>query len=1483
MKKRSKIDLRKQSNNRYYDYHYYNTADTTFIGEREEIHGAGGGGGSCFPAGTFVRTQTGYTLIENLNVGDILLSYDRFGEIDFSMILAVNIHEYPDIRDDLFNFNNGLLICTGNHALYDIATNEHRLAHDFKVGDKLTNMNGETLEITSIKRTSCETYEPGFKVYNFEVSPFHTYFVSTTCEVTTGKAEWIKVHNGGGGGSKNSQARAAQEAPNTLRSSAVVRVLEVLSEGEIVGVVGGAKGAFLNATPIQNSDGSYNFTNVSFDQRYGLPSQTYIPGFSSIETEQNKNVNVTYDSPSTQSVIGSGVQAARVTIMLPDGLWKQDTSNGDLNGYSVNYAIDVKPTASGTWTEVVNHTLTGKTTSSYEISHRVTAPAANWDIRVRRISADDTLASMKSSFKFARWTEIQEIVETYNNTAYVGLTVPAESVGNQIPTRGYDVIGLKVQIPSNYNPTTRVYTGSWDGTFTTAWTDNTAWILYDLLTNTRYGVATYLNQTILVDKWEFYNCSVYNDGLVPDGKGGYEVRYTFNSVIQQQSDAWQLLHAVASNMRANLAMAGNQITLIQDRPTTATKIITNANVIEGSFVYSTVDAAARVTAVNVTFNDKNNYYLPRTISVENNTSGATHTVNYGNGENIWGYNVQDLVAFGCVTESYAQRMARWVLYSEAKQADLVTFSLALNVVDVQVGDVVTLMDNDYISNENTYLAGRVSNVSETTVTLSCPVTLDSGYTYKIGFTNIANDNIIERTITSAAGTVSTVTIDSALPTGDYTNKEFFCYSTGHIVPRNFKIIAITESERGVYSINAQFYDPLKWSAIEQNISIATQPTSNTFSQPSVATPTNITFQTVTYNDNVYGKTADLRVKWEQTDPNVLDFRIRWLRELNPWSAYETVSTKDFTIKNVTDGTYKVEIVAIRVDGKISLPATAQSVIDAAVTTILPPTNLFITGTTGTTFTTKDLSFSWTENPANANLPNAKTSQYYVEIRNAADAMIRSQFIGIDQTSYTYYYDDMVIENGVQRTFNVRVYAVDAVNRKSTTYASKTFTNAAPAMISMTVQSTDNSSFITLADNGVDTDINGYVLHRDTTSSFTPSSTNLVYDGPDKLITLKSTPATTYYYKAAAYDYFGKTGLNYTSTYTDTTTSVDSGYVFIYSGLDFTVSGNTVSWGAGSVDASYGGTKTTTAIAAGSATWTTGIMYIYYSYGTGVLATTTSYSTALTIGYDVVAVYKGGNDLLVSNGKPIIDGNKIISQSIGANQLTSGLLITNSAQIGKLISGSAHITDATIDTLQLKNGVISDVRFATSATIATLGSISGSSTSSQLVNIAAIEIYSLTFTTPNPTGVNGPFNTFIQAISIPTLTDNSSISLIGSSTYSYTLSHNLQIAIKVVRVSDGNTVYTGQFINPSTDAKFNDGSLVVGGSSVSVNFNIGAGGSNVLFGSTTLQPNTQYRVSIFSNGGTITKNVNYITGTPSIINNISLSMKGHGIYVQTLLR
>ena len=1323
-----------------------------------------GEGGSCFPAGTLVRTQHGYTPIENLNTGDVVLSYDRFGEVEFGLISAVHKHVGSDISDHLYIFNNGQLKCTGNHAIYDHTTNEHKEAKEFQIGENFTDMGGNLIEITSIDVQPVDTYGPDFTVYNFEIEPHHTYFVGTPdC--------WFKVHNGGGGKSSGS-ARAAQEAPNTLRSSAVVRVLEVLSEGEIVGVVGGAKGTYINGTVLQNADNTYNFNNVSFDQRYGLPSQTYIPGFSEIETEQLKNVVVTYASPVTQTITNSNVTAARITISFPDGLWKQNTSNGDLNGNSIQYSIETKLSSSSTWTTALTKTLKGKTTSAYEIAHRVQKPSGtgSWDVRVTRLQADDTSAASKTKFAFARWTEIQEVVLTYDNTAYVGLTVPAESVGNQIPTRGYMVQGVKVKIPSNYNPTTRVYTGTWDGTFTTAWTDNPAWCLYDIITNTRYGVSTYLNYYVNVDKWAFYNAAVYNDGLVPDGKGGQEARFIMNMVLQTQTDEWQLLHAMASNMRAMLAMAGNMITIVQDRPTTATKIITNANVIDGIFTYHGTDNVNRATAVNITFNDKNDFYLPRTISLENNNSGSSNSVNYQNGINKWGYTVHDYQAVGCVTESQALRMARWYLYSEAYQAEFCTFTLALNVADVSVGDVVKVMDEDFINNTGVYLTGRVVSSSGTSIVLSNPVTLVAGKTYTIGVTNLANDNIEERTITTTAGTYSTLSINSALPAGDYVNKEFFCYSPGYVEPRQFKIVSIRQAEHGKWTVVGQFYDPNKWSIVEQGITVATQ-TYSTLSTTVVPQVSNITFSEVFKNDGI-NQVNYISVKWD-FDPNrtiqtAVTFFGKWRRDNNAYTDFQPTSLREFTIPDTAPGVYEVIIYAQDSLGRTGLDATNSYNyhIEAGTSTLEPPTNFYVTGTTGTTFTTTNCALSWTF-PTSNSTKSRVLLDYIVEIWSSDGLTLKNTYtVQPDsakggQFNYVFQYNltDFVTP---QRTFIVKVYSRDTIGDKSSAVV-KTFTNPAPAVVSFNVISGIKQTFIDITA-PADTDIAGYQVFRGTTAGFTKDSASLIYDGIDNHPVLNTPTVQQYYYAAAAYDTFGKNGLNVSGEQSSTPLSLDA-VTWSKSGVNFTVnsSSNVASWTAGTITKS--GT-TNYSITAGSFTWSSGINYIYFNPLTS--ATTLQVTTTLgiaTAGW-IIATYAGGTDLKGGDGSAFFSGSQVLAGTIGANQLiTNTAVITGAAQIQDGIIINAKIQDAAITAAKIADANITAAKIA-DANITTAKIADAAITAAKIVDasVSTLKIEGRAVTVPiiATTAASVGLSTSaaeVQSLVVPVMSTTETITLI----------------------------------------------------------------------------------------------------------------------------
>jgi len=313
----------------------------------------------------------------------------------------------------------------------------------------------------------------------------------------------------GGGGS----ARVAQEAPDSLRSKAFARVMDLISEGEIEGLADGLKSVYLDDTPIENEDGSYNFTGVTLESRPGTQQQSYVPGFSSVENEIAVGVEVKASNPVVRSVTDPDIDAVRVKVSVPQ-LTNQDTTNGDLNGSSVNFAIDLQVNGGG-FVEVVNDTISGKTTTKYQRGYYVRLTGIGpWEIRVRRITADSTSSAIQNKTYLESYTEVIESKLRYPNSALVALRVDASQFSS-IPRRSYDMKLLRVRVPANYDVAARAYSGVWDGTFKIAWTDNPAWCFYDLVTSTRYGLGSYIPEA-QVDKWALYRVAQYCDQLVPD-------------------------------------------------------------------------------------------------------------------------------------------------------------------------------------------------------------------------------------------------------------------------------------------------------------------------------------------------------------------------------------------------------------------------------------------------------------------------------------------------------------------------------------------------------------------------------------------------------------------------------------------------------------------------------------------------------------------------------------------------------------------------------------------------------------------------------------------------------------------------------------------------------------------------------------------------------------------------------------------------------
>ena len=333
-----------------------------------------------------------------------------------------------------------------------------------------------------------------------------------------------------------------------------------------------------------------------------------------------------------------------------------DTSNGDVHGTSASFIIELQ-TNGGGFVKVVSDTFSGKTTSKYSRDYLIPVSGGPWDIRVTRTSADDPNTYTQSQIWFDELTTVISTKLEYRHTAIAGISIDARQF-SAVPTRAYDVYGLIINVPSNYDPIARTYTGTWDGTFKLAWSNNPAWVFYDLLINQRYGLGSYIDPT-LVNKWELYTISQYCDQLVPDGYGGQEPRFTCNAYITNDQDAYKTMQDLASVFRAIVYWASGAISLVQDAPSDPVQLFTAANVIDGSFQYQGASSKAIHTVCLVTYKDPNNWYENNVEYVQDDEAVAQY-----------GVIKTQINAFGCTSRGQAHRLGRWLLYSE-KLASLV--------------------------------------------------------------------------------------------------------------------------------------------------------------------------------------------------------------------------------------------------------------------------------------------------------------------------------------------------------------------------------------------------------------------------------------------------------------------------------------------------------------------------------------------------------------------------------------------------------------------------------------------------------------------------------------------------------------------------------------------------------------------------------------------------------------------------------------------
>ncbi|MCS6766643.1 MAG: phage tail protein [Candidatus Protistobacter heckmanni] len=717
---------------------------------------------------------------------------------------------------------------------------------------------------------------------------------------------------GAGGGKGGGSARVAQEAPDSLRSKAYARVVDLISEGEIEGLADGLKSVYLDDTPIQNADGSYNFSGVTLETRPGIQQQGYVRGFSSVENEVAVGVEVKASAPVVRSITDPDVDAVRIKISVPQ-LTNQDTTNGDLNGSAVTFAID-RQVGGGGFVEVITDTISGKTTTKYQRNYYVPMPAGTTrDIRVRRITADSTSTAIQNKTVLESYTEVIEAKLRYPNSALVALRVDAAQFSS-IPRRSYDMKLLRVRVPTNYDPATRAYSGIWEGTFKIAWTDNPTWCFYDLISSTRYGLGGYIPEA-QVDKWALYRAAQYCDALVPNGLGGTEPRFTCNLYLQTREQAYKVVQDMAAIFRGMVYWSGGAITVTQDAPIDPVYQFTAANVIDGEFAYQGSSAKARHTVALVTWNDPEDFYRQKVEYVED----AAGIARYGIVQT-------EVVALGCTSRGQAHRVGKWLLYTEQSESEIVSFRTGLEGAVVRPGDVIKVADP---GRGGMRLGGRIASEPAPTATA---ITLDqdapAGASWRLSLI-LSGGQVEERNVGWGDGRILHVTIPfSAAPQAG----AIWVLGSSIVEPQLFRVVSIAETDPGVHEVTALAHNPGKYDAIEKDLAL--QPRSITVLSDMPAAPTGLAMQESLYRvkDPVQ---VLVQLSWTEVQAAIA-YRVSYRVNGGNFTSLPLTSANYAEIRNAQEGEYEFQLRAIGVTRKESTPATLSAIVYGKT---LPPADV----------------------------------------------------------------------------------------------------------------------------------------------------------------------------------------------------------------------------------------------------------------------------------------------------------------------------------------------------------------------------------------------------------------------------------------------------------------------------------------------------------------------------------------------------------------
>ncbi|WP_075174804.1 TipJ family phage tail tip protein [Acinetobacter indicus] len=692
------------------------------------------------------------------------------------------------------------------------------------------------------------------------------------------------------------EARKAVIAPDSAQSKTYIKILYGLSEGEVEGLANGLQSVYLEETPLHNPNGGSNFQDIQFDFRHGTNDQTHIEGFPDISSETAINVELVSGTPWVRAISNTDLDAIRLRFKWGP-LRQQNADNGDVSGITIQYAIDLQ-TDGGSWVEVLNTKISDKTSANYERSHRIDLPKSDtgWTVRVRRITPNSTSEYISDKMYVDAITEVIDLKLSYPNTAMLGLQYDAETFSN-VAKISVDLKGIKLQVPSNYDPVARTYTGMWDGTFKRAYTNNPAWIYYDICTSKRYALGDRLTSAML-DKWSLYRLAQYCDQMVDDGKGGQEPRFTCNVYLQSTEDAYVILSKLAGVFRAISYWDGNSIVCDADIPQDTYFTYTRANVIDGHFEYTGTRARDRHTVAKVAWDNPANHYKTEYVYVRDEAAIAK-----------LGVRIAEIDAWGCTSEGQAQRAGLWALKSEQLETRTVSFKVGLDGYIPQPGRVIEIADELFAGRAN---GGRISAVSADRKI----ITLDrDDVVCRAGDRLVVNGEdgkAQARIVSSKIGRNVTVTVafDSVAA------ENVWVVDAQDLKIMKFRVMSITQDEKHQFSITALQYESAKYDAIDFGAFIDERPIS--IINPTIQAPvTNVLIS----SENMVQQGLSVEtmlITWDQAQ-GATKYQVEWRKDDGSWIKLPITGSNSVEVQGIYAGNYEARVTAISAFDVASLP------------------------------------------------------------------------------------------------------------------------------------------------------------------------------------------------------------------------------------------------------------------------------------------------------------------------------------------------------------------------------------------------------------------------------------------------------------------------------------------------------------------------------------------------------------------------------------